>query len=141
MLNFCPLLFNIFLADLFFTLNNTEIINYADDTMPYPISDNMDGLLTSLEKPSKDLLKCFDDNFIKSNPDKCHLLVSSCKKIKMEVGDFDIENSTCEKLLGVHFDNSVTFDYHMSELCKKASKKTNALARVSQHMNFLQETS
>ena len=59
----------------------------------------------------------------------------------MEVGDFDIENSTCEKLLGVHFDNSVTFDYHMSELCKKASKKTNALARVSQHMNFLQETS
>ena len=80
-------------------------------------------------------------NFIKSNPDKCHLLVSSCKKIKMEVGDFDIENSTCEKLLGVHFDNSVTFDYHMSELCKKASKKTNALARVSQYMNFLQETS
>ena len=60
----------------------------------------MDGLLTSLEKPSKDLLKCFDDNFIKSNPDKCHLLVSSCKKIKMEVGDFEIENSTCEKLLG-----------------------------------------
>ena len=29
------LLFNIFLADLFFTLNNIEIANYADDTTIY----------------------------------------------------------------------------------------------------------
>ena len=38
---------------------------------------------------------------MKSNPDKCHLLVSSCEKIEIEIGDFEIENSTCEKLLGV----------------------------------------
>ena len=75
---------------------------------------------------------------MKSNQDKCHLLVSSCEKIKMEIGDFRIENSTCEKLLGVHFDNSLTFDYHISGLCKKASKKINALARVSQYTNLSQ---
>ena len=73
---------------------------------------------------------------MKSNPDKCHLLVSSCEKIKIEIGDFEIENSKCEKLLGVHFDNRLTFDYHISGLCKKASKKINALARVSQYMNL-----
>ena len=28
-----PLLFNIFLADLYFTINNKEIANYADDTI------------------------------------------------------------------------------------------------------------
>ena len=56
---------------------------------------------------------------MKSNPDKCHLRVSSCEKIKMEIGDFEIENSTCEKLFGVHFDNRFNFDYHISELCKK----------------------
>ena len=34
-----PLLFNIFLADLFLILNNTEIANYADDIrhMLFPI--------------------------------------------------------------------------------------------------------
>ena len=37
----------------------------------------------SSERFQKDLLKWFDDNLIKSSPDKCHLLVSSCEKIKM----------------------------------------------------------
>ena len=130
------LLINIFLADLFFTLNNTEIGNYVDDTTPYAVSDNIDDLISSLERSSKDLLKWFDDNLMKSNPDKCHLLVISCEKIKIEIGDFETENSKCEKLLGVHFDNRLTFDYHISELCKKASKKINALARVSQYKNL-----
>ena len=35
----------------------------------------------------------------------------------------EIENGTCEKLLGVHFDNRLTFDYHISVLCKKLVKK------------------
>ena len=58
---------------------------------------------------------------MKSNPDKCHLLVSLRRKIKIEIGDFEIENNTCEKLLGVHFGNRLTFDYILG-LCKKASK-------------------
>ena len=70
-----PLLFNTILADLFFTLNNTEIANYADDTMPYTVSDSIDDLISSLEGSSKDLLKWFDHNLMKSNPDRCHLLV------------------------------------------------------------------
>ena len=31
----------------------------------------------------------------------------------------------------------MTFDYHISGLCKKASKRINALAKVSQYMNLL----
>ena len=69
------LLINIFLADFFFTLNNIEISNFADDTTPYAVSDNADYLMSSLEKSSKDLLKWFDDNLMKSNLEKCHLLV------------------------------------------------------------------
>ena len=87
--------------------------------MPYAFSNNIDELIASLEKSSKDLRKWFHDNLMKSNPDKCHLLVSSRKKMKMEIGDFKIENSTVKKLLGVHFDNSLTFNYHISELCEK----------------------
>ena len=65
-----------------------------------------------------------------------NLLLSSCEKIKMEIGDFKIENSTCEKLLEVHFYKRSTFDYHLLGLCKKTCKKNNALARVSQYMNL-----
>ena len=40
-----PLLFKIFQADLIFTLDNTEIANYADDTTPYTVSDNIDDII------------------------------------------------------------------------------------------------
>ena len=71
-----PLSFNRFLVDLFFTLVNTEIENYADDNAPYAVPSNIHDLVSSLEKSSKDLLKWFDDNLMKSNPNKCHLRVS-----------------------------------------------------------------
>ena len=93
-------LFNIFLADLYFYINNIEIASYADDITPH-VSDNMDDLIASLEKSSKDLLNWFDDNLMESNPDKCNLLISPREKIKIEIGDYKIENSTCEKVLSV----------------------------------------
>ena len=34
-----PLLFDVFLADLFFTVNDTDITSYADDNTPYMIAD------------------------------------------------------------------------------------------------------
>ena len=74
-------LFNILLGDLLFTLNHTEIANYADGFAPYALSDDIDDLIASLEKCLKDLLKWFNCNLRKSNPDNCHLLVSSREKI------------------------------------------------------------
>ena len=41
-----------------------------------------------------------------------------------------------EKLLGVKLDHKPTFNNHMSGLCKKASKKVHALARVTPYMNI-----
>ena len=79
--------------------------------------------MASLEKSSKGLFKWFDDNLMKINIDKCRLLVSSCEKLKLGIGDFEIVNSTRKKLLGGYFDNRLILDYHISELCKKASKK------------------
>ena len=76
---FVPLSFNIFLADLFFILKKIDIANYADDNTPYTSSIDVNGLIKSL-KASKELLTWFDDNLMKSNPDKCHLLVSTMFK-------------------------------------------------------------
>ena len=72
------------------------------------ITFNIDDCIASLEKSLKDLQICLDNNLMKSNLDKCHLVVSSFKKIKIQIGDFKVETSTCEKLLEVHFDNRLT---------------------------------
>ena len=48
-----PLLFNIFLAYLFFILNDADIASYADDNAPYVIANDIDGIIASLAKASK----------------------------------------------------------------------------------------
>ena len=91
---FGPLLFNIILEDQFFILNKTDIANYADDNTPYTSSNDVTGLInSSLEETSKDLFKWFDNNLIKSNPDKCHLLVSANDNVASRIGNFQVENT------------------------------------------------
>ena len=131
-----PLLFNIFLIDLFFIVENIDIASYADDNAPYISANNINEVILSLEKATDTLFKWFSDNVMKSNADGCPLLVSTNNAINIKIGNIDINNSTCEKLLGVKFDYKLTFDDHISELCKKASRKIHALARVTPYMNI-----
>ena len=102
-----PLLFNIFLADLFLVLKVVDIAKFADDNTPFTSANNIDDLIDSLEKASSSLFKWFKDNLSKGNPDKYHLLVSTNEKTNINIGEFSIENSDCEKLLGVKIDNKL----------------------------------
>ena len=49
------LLFNIFLADLFFIVNSTDTANYADDNTPYAAAYDIDSLIVLREDASKSL--------------------------------------------------------------------------------------
>ena len=45
-----PLLFNIFIKDIFSPVNDTEVCNYADDTPLYVRDKNLRTVLAKLEK-------------------------------------------------------------------------------------------
>ena len=78
---------------------------------------------------------------MKANADKCHFLartkvcpinnVANNNKFKIKINEINIESSPQEKLLGGILDDDLNFKSHMSNLCKKASQKLNALARIS----------
>ena len=83
-------------------------------------------------------LKWFADNFMKLNADKCYLMVLGQRcddSVTVNIGNIDVVNSSEEKLLGVHIDSKLSFDYHVSKHCQKASNKLYALARISPHMD------
>ena len=81
-------------------------------------------LLHLLSKhPIASLFEWFKNNLFKSNADKCHLFVSTNYRASMSVDGFQIDKSDTEKLLGVKFDKKLTFDYHISDICKKAGRK------------------
>ena len=131
-----PLLFNIYLNDIFYCAKSGNITNYADDTTPYSVNANMDALLDSLETDSSTLIKWFSDNYFQPNADKCHFLITKHNKdIFINVEEEVIECSRSVKLLGVTIDNNLKFGEHVTKLCIKASQKLHALARISKYMS------
>ena len=66
---------NIFLNDIFLFVENTKITNYADDNTPYAIESSIEKLIEPLEHDTTILLNWFQVNEMKSNNDKCHLII------------------------------------------------------------------
>ena len=58
----CPLLFNIYICDVFFLLKNMHVANYADDTTPYIYGENTESVIKSLEQSANLLLNWFKSN-------------------------------------------------------------------------------
>ena len=74
-----PLLFNVYINDLFFILEDTEICNYADDTCLYACDKDLKDLLTRLTHDSSLAIDWFAYNYMKLNSDKCYLLFAGHK--------------------------------------------------------------
>ena len=73
---------------------------------------------------------------MKADAEKFHLLVTSDESCTVTIEDFSIKNSTEEKLLGVKFDSNLSFENHVTYLCKKASQNLHALARIPHYMEL-----
>ena len=101
---------------MFFIIENTDIASYENSLILFFF------------------FKWFNDNLIKINSDKCHLLVSTNNTVKIKIGNFGITNSKSEKR--VKLDHKLSFDDHISELYKKASGKIHVLSRVTSYMNI-----
>ena len=72
-----PLLFRIYLCDMFYDINVCDIANHANDNTLYASSRNLDAVINKLEETNNSLLQRFRNNHMKVNADKCHLLVTS----------------------------------------------------------------
>ena len=92
---------------MFFIIEDTDIASYADDNTPYVSADEIDGLIKSFEEALEILFKWYNDDLMKTNADKCHLLVSTNNTVKIKIGNFDITNSKSKKLLGVKFNLTI----------------------------------
>ena len=102
--------------------------------MILPRLTEMIPILEKLEKGIQSMFDWFSENFLKANADKCHLIASSKVPVDIQISDIKVTSESRVKLLGIHIDNRLNFDYHVSQLCKKASKKLHALARIFKYV-------
>lgn len=133
-----PILFNIFINDMFYFVQGSKLYNYADDNTLSCISSSVTDLKQNLENDSIQLIKWFSDNKMKANPDKFQAISIGDKTKKLNLS-FNLDDNiiSCDedvKLLGVTLDFKLNFNKQVSELCKKASKQLNVLKRIGKHL-------
>ena len=80
----------------------------------------------------------FQNNCMKLNPDKFHLLLSDKKSHQVDICNKKFSSTYSEKFLGIKIDNKLTFEEHVEGLCKKASQKVSAVARILSLLRFEQ---
>ena len=129
------MLFSIYINDMFFTLNEIDICNFADDTTPYVCDSNLKSVLEKLEHNSELAIAWFETNYMKLNTDKCYLLISGNKNehIWAKLDEDIVWESNYVELLGVTIDR---FDKHVSNICLKANRKLSASTRVAKFVPF-----
>ena len=98
-----PLLFNIFITDLFYVIEKSDICNFADDNTQYSCGANLKTVLVNLKHDASKLLYWFKINSMKANPKKCQFMILSEKSYqpqKLSVNTFTNESDEVE-LLGL----------------------------------------
>ena len=131
-----PLLFNIFLCDLFLIMENIDIASYADDNTPYTTGNSIEEVIQKLENAAKTLFQGFSDNRMKANPAKCHFLCNSNREVSLTIENQIIKNSKFEKLLVNKLDSKLNFNSHIHDICQKAGQKLNVISRITPYMDF-----
>ena len=89
-----------------------DIPNYADDTTRYACCKDFDLLIEKLEVKANEILQWYNQNAMKVNADRCHLLLPT----------------------RVIIDNKLSFNEH--RICDEASQKLNGQARLSSFMSL-----
>jgi hypothetical protein len=134
-----PLLFNIFMNDIFLYIDqNISLINYADDnTLVYSHKDK-NTMITRLEHASQQAINWFTINKMKANPNKFQALYlsrDSDSSVHFNINESVLTPDKTVKLLGVTIDDKLCFDNHISHICQKAGKQINALRRLTNVLN------
>lgn len=134
-----PLLFNVFRNDIFFSVTNCSLYNYADDNKLGSANINLKNLITDLESDSLKAIEWFTLNEMEANPQKFKAIFLGkdiSDSYELRIGNQTIKSQKSVKVLAIEIDNKLTFDKHISEICAKAANQVNALRRLSKHLDL-----
>ena len=139
-----PILFNIFINDLFYFINSSDLHNLADDNTISAIASSVEDLVTDLERKACTALDWLDANKMIANPEKFKAIILQKPKsaeipdVKIQIRGQEVAPTQEVELLGIKIDNELEFDKYISKICKKAANQLNALYRLGKYLNLQQ---
>ena len=136
-----PTLVNCFFNDLFYFIDKASVHNFADDNSLSVFESNIKNLKLILEPESKTAISCFQSNKMIVNPGKFQGIIIDEKKQNhtaeyISIDQKNIKTSSSIKLLGVHIDDKLNFNLHITKICRSAANQLHALIRLRMFLNF-----
>ena len=132
-----PLIFNIFLNDLFYFVKQGSLCNYADDNSVSVSHREWNSLTRQLQTEAEVTIQWFADNAMGANPAKFQgLLLKGNKqasdfRVIIQGQQIEFSKSITITTLGICIDENLTFDEHVNNICLKASRQISALQRLT----------
>ena len=117
-----PLLFNIYINDLTFFVEDSKLCNFADDNTLFAFDIKLERVISMLENDLQKTLIRFESNIMVANPSSFQVMFmglgNDCK-LCMEIDEVVIKTADKVKLLGIIIDSKLKFDEHVKSLCLK----------------------
>ena len=132
-----PLLFNIFINDLFLFIRKSGVCNFADNNTLYSVGKNIENVISDLKTDLIGVMEWFKINSLKANPGKFQFMVLGNKdkrSFNIHINNVKIKKSNEITLLGIKIDKNLTFKKHINELCRRASYRLHTLRRIRKHL-------
>ena len=138
---FGPILFNLFINDLFFLIEIAPMHFFADDNSLSAWKETLSKLIDTFESESNIAIDWFTKNEMIIIPDKFQAIIFDKKKSNFAKFPLTIDNQTIKsvpsvELLGIHLDNKLNFNLHSSNICRSAANQLKALIRLKSYLNF-----
>ena len=133
-----PILFNLFLNDLFLFIEETQICNFADDNTVYSCEKTIEQVALKLEHDIPRVLNWLKYNSMVANPAKFQVMFLGIKqkpRLCININGNYLPASDKVKLLGVTIDCKLNFNSHVENLCKRSNQKINALLRIRKYLS------
>ena len=133
-----PLLFNIFINDLFFSIQKSEVCNFANDNTLFCDDKNLDLVFLNLNSDLNNVMDWFKIDSLRANSGKFQFMVLAANNndcFNLNVAGKVIPLSSEVKLLGITIHHDLKFKKHINELCRKASYMLPVLQRMRRYLS------
>jgi hypothetical protein len=137
-----PRLFTLYINEIRSKIDADHFICYADDGYVLVSGENATEVSEKIKTISAKHLAYLQTLGMKANPSKTEVVFFIKKGpsliLDVDIGGTIVKSQSTMKVLGVHFDDKLTWEYHIRQLVKKANSKLSVLRRIKKYFNTAQ---
>ncbi len=139
--NLGPLLFLLYINDINLSINNSKIIQFADDTTLYTSHNNIETLKYNIQNDLIKINNWCESNNMALNSKKTKIMtfgrkkmVNNTKTIEIEINNTKLQMVNNYRYLGMTLDECLNYNNYIKKILSSVAHKMYLMKRVKQYL-------